>query len=112
MMTPGDPITVASSRFWALFHVNLTRWIFPARMVADQIGVSTNIIEYWPVSYTHLDVYKRQPGERATRSFTAARSTRVDLLFTMSDSLRAVVQKDDSALIRFFTNECCSRRLL
>jgi hypothetical protein len=35
----------------------------------------------------------KMPGERATRSFTAARSTRVDLLFTMSDSLRALRQK-------------------
>jgi len=30
------------------------------------------------------------PGERTTRSFTAPRSARIDLLFTMSDSLRAI----------------------
>jgi hypothetical protein len=54
-VTRSDPITVASSRFWALFHFNLTRWIFPARMVADQIGVSTNIIEYWLIPWRRID---------------------------------------------------------
>lgn len=51
----SDRIEAASSRFWALFHFNLTRWIFPARMVADQIGVSTNIIEYWLVPWRRID---------------------------------------------------------
>jgi hypothetical protein len=54
-MAAGDRIAVASSRFWALFHFNLTRWIFPARMVADQIGVSTNIVEYWLVPWRRID---------------------------------------------------------
>jgi hypothetical protein len=51
----SDPIAVASSRLWAAFHFNLTRWIFPARMVADQVGVSTNIIEYWLVPWRRID---------------------------------------------------------
>jgi hypothetical protein len=54
-MAAADRIAVASSRFWAAFHFNLTRWIFPARMVADQIGVSTNIVEYWLVPWRRID---------------------------------------------------------
>ena len=50
-----DRIEVSSSRFWALFHFNLTRWIFPARMIADHIGVSTNIIEYWLIPWRRID---------------------------------------------------------
>ena len=61
-------------------------------------------------------VHRRQlalpemPGERTTRSFTAARSARIDLLFTMSDNLRAIGARPskttaESALIDFLTNE-------
>jgi hypothetical protein len=50
-----DRIAIASSRFWAAFHFNLTRWIFPARMAADAIGVSTNIIEYWLIPWRRID---------------------------------------------------------
>jgi hypothetical protein len=53
--TADDRIAVASSRFWALLHFNLTRWIFPARMVADEIGVSTNIVEYWLIPWRRID---------------------------------------------------------
>ena len=51
----GDPIEARSSRLWAIFHFNLTRWIFPARMIADAMGVSTNIIEYWLVPWRRID---------------------------------------------------------
>jgi hypothetical protein len=54
-MADGDPITVRSSRLWAAFHFNLTRLIFPAGMVADQIGVSTNIIEFWLIPWRRID---------------------------------------------------------
>jgi hypothetical protein len=50
-----DSIAVRSSRLWALFHFNLTRWIFPERMVADHIGVSTNIVEYWLIPWRRVD---------------------------------------------------------
>ena len=54
-MADDDRIAVRSSRFWAVFHFNLTRFIFPARMVADHIGVSTNIIEYWLIPWRRVD---------------------------------------------------------
>jgi hypothetical protein len=39
-----DPIEVRSSRVWGLVHFNVTRILFPARLTADHIGVSTNIV--------------------------------------------------------------------
>jgi hypothetical protein len=54
-MADTDRVTVRSSRLWAVFHFNLTRFIFPARMIADQIGVSTNIIEYWLIPWRRID---------------------------------------------------------
>jgi hypothetical protein len=54
-MSNGDRLEVRSSWFWAVFHFNLTRWIFPARFVADQIGVSTNIVEYWLIPWRRID---------------------------------------------------------
>jgi hypothetical protein len=46
-MDTDDRIEVRSSRLWALFHVSVTRILFPARMVADHIGASTNIVAFW-----------------------------------------------------------------
>jgi hypothetical protein len=54
-MAAGDPIAVASSRFWALFHFNVTRFIFPARMMADQVGISTKIIDFWLTPWRRVD---------------------------------------------------------
>lgn len=51
----ADPIAVRSSRFWALFHLNFTRILFPARMVADHIGVSTNIVAFWLTPWRRTD---------------------------------------------------------
>lgn len=50
-----DRIAVASSRLWAFFRFSLTRFIFPARMVADQIGVSTNIVDFWLTPWRRVD---------------------------------------------------------
>mgnify|MGYP001321891543 CR=1 FL=1 len=54
-MAPDDRIEVASSRLWAFFHFSLTRFIFPARMVADHIGVSTNIVDFWLTPWRRVD---------------------------------------------------------
>ena len=55
-MAPADDvIEVQSSRLWATFHFNLTRWLFPARMIADHIGVSTNIIGFWLTPWKRVD---------------------------------------------------------
>ena len=43
----NERLEVRSSRLWALFHFNLTRLIFPARMIADRLGISTNTIDAW-----------------------------------------------------------------
>jgi hypothetical protein len=53
--TGSGIIAVSSSRWWALFHVSFTRWIFPARMIADHVGVSTNIILFWLTPWRRTD---------------------------------------------------------
>ena len=53
--TMGDHIGVRSSRIWALVHFNLTLWIFPARMVADHIGVSKNEVMFWLTPWRRTD---------------------------------------------------------
>ncbi len=50
-----DTIAVRSSRLWAVLHFNLTRIIFPAWLVADHIGVSTNIVRRWFVPWERTD---------------------------------------------------------
>jgi hypothetical protein len=50
-----ERLEVQSSRFWALFHASLTRWIFPARMIADHVGVSTNIVLFWLTPWRRTD---------------------------------------------------------
>jgi hypothetical protein len=50
-----DRIQVRSSRVWALFHFNLTQIIFPAYLIADHIGVSTNIIRRWFTPWERTD---------------------------------------------------------
>jgi len=54
-MAIEDRIVARSSRWWAVFHFSLTRWIFPASLVADPIGVSTNIIRRWYVPWERTD---------------------------------------------------------
>jgi len=51
----NDRIEVHSSRLWALFHCNLTRLIFPARMIADHVGISTNITRRWYLPWERTD---------------------------------------------------------
>src|ERR1700689_1921285 len=54
-MAADDRIEVRSSRLWAVFHCNLTRWLFPARLVAAHIGISTNIIDFWLTPWRRVD---------------------------------------------------------
>jgi hypothetical protein len=51
----GERLEVRSSRLWALFHFNLTRLIFPARMAADRVGISTNIVRFWLTPWRRTD---------------------------------------------------------
>jgi len=48
-------IAVRSSRLWALFHLNCTRMLFPARMSAGQIGVSTTNVYFWLTPWRRID---------------------------------------------------------
>ena len=50
-----DLIVVHSTRFWAVCHLSLTRLFFPARMIADHIGVSTNIVMFWLTPWRRTD---------------------------------------------------------
>ena len=50
-----DRLEVRSSRLWAALHLNFTRWLFPARMLADQVGISTNIVHYWLTPWRRTD---------------------------------------------------------
>jgi hypothetical protein len=51
----AERLEVHSSRLWALFHFSLTRLIFPARMIADHVGISTNIVEFWLTPWRRTD---------------------------------------------------------
>ncbi len=50
-----DLIEVRSTRFWAVCHFSLTRLLFPARMIADHVGVSTNIVLFWLTPWRRTD---------------------------------------------------------
>ena len=50
-----DLIQVRSSRLWALVHFSFTRWLFPARMVADHVGVSASVIRFWLTPWQRTD---------------------------------------------------------
>jgi hypothetical protein len=51
----SDRIQVRSSRLWAILHANFTRLIFPAHMIADQLGISTGNVEYWLTPWRRTD---------------------------------------------------------
>jgi hypothetical protein len=51
----NDHLEVRSSRLWALLHFSFTRLLFPARMVADHVGVSTNIVLFWLTPWRRTD---------------------------------------------------------
>jgi hypothetical protein len=51
----NTPIAVRSSRLWALFHMSLTRMLFPAAMSADAIGVSTTNVGFWLTPWRRVD---------------------------------------------------------
>ena len=54
-LTVDDRIQVHSSRMWALLTFRFTRLVFPARMIADHIGISTNIVEFWLTPWRRTD---------------------------------------------------------
>ena len=50
-----ERLEVHSTRFWALCHFSLTRFLFPARLIADRIGISTNIVLFWLTPWRRTD---------------------------------------------------------
>jgi len=50
-----DRIDVHSSRLWALLTFKFTRLLFPARMTADRVGISTSIVEFWLTPWRRTD---------------------------------------------------------
>ena len=54
-MNGTDRITVRSSRLWALFHFNLTHWIFPPEIIADHVGISTKEVRFWLTPWARTD---------------------------------------------------------
>ena len=50
-----ERLEVRSSRLWALFHFNLTRLLFPLRMAADRLGVSTSDVKFWLTPWRRTD---------------------------------------------------------
>ena len=53
--TTPTRIAVRSSRLWAMFHFNCTRLLFPMRMSADVIGVSTSNVDFWLTPWRRVD---------------------------------------------------------
>ncbi len=51
----ADRIEVRSSRWWAFWGGKFTRLLFPARMVADHVGISTNIVSFWLTPWIRTD---------------------------------------------------------
>jgi hypothetical protein len=54
-MATEETIEVRSSRWWALFHFQFTRLVFPARLIADQLGISTHRIDKWYKPWARSD---------------------------------------------------------
>ena len=51
----NDRIEVHSSRLWALVTLKFTRLLFPARLIADHVGISTSIVEFWLTPWRRTD---------------------------------------------------------
>ena len=54
-MADPDILEVRSSRLWALIHFNFTRFLFPLRMAADQLGVTTSDVKFWLTPWQRTD---------------------------------------------------------
>jgi hypothetical protein len=51
----SDILEVRSSRLWAIFHFNFTRFLFPLRMAADRLGVTTSDVKFWLTPWQRTD---------------------------------------------------------
>jgi hypothetical protein len=55
VLNAGDHIQAHSSRLWAIVTLKMTRLIFPARMIADTLGISTANVTYWYMPWVRQD---------------------------------------------------------
>jgi len=51
----SERIEARSSRLWALLTLKFTRLLFPARMVADRLGISTVTVGFWLTPWMRQD---------------------------------------------------------
>lgn len=51
----ADRVEVRSSRLWAFLTGRFTRLLFPARLVADHVGISTTLVEFWLTPWRRTD---------------------------------------------------------
>jgi hypothetical protein len=51
----GERAIARSSRLWAIVTLNITRLFFPARMLADSLGISTVIVNFWLTPWIRQD---------------------------------------------------------
>ena len=51
----NETLQVRSSRLWALLRFSLTRVIFPTRMIADHVGISTKEVGFWLTPWVRTD---------------------------------------------------------
>jgi hypothetical protein len=51
----GEHIEARSSRLWALVTLKFTRLLFPARVIADRLGVSTVTVGFWLTPWIRQD---------------------------------------------------------
>lgn len=48
LIEPGEAhYEIQTSRFWALFHMQVTRFFFPQRIAADKHGISSRSTTFW-----------------------------------------------------------------
>lgn len=51
----NERIEARSSRLWALLTLKFTRLLFPSRMIADRLGVSTVTVGFWLTPWMRQD---------------------------------------------------------
>ena len=50
-----DRIEVRSSRWAAFWAGKLTRLLFPVRLIADHVGISTSVVSFWLTPWIRTD---------------------------------------------------------
>jgi hypothetical protein len=51
----SERVEARSSRLWALVTLKFTRLLFPARMIADRLGISTVTVGFWLTPWMRQD---------------------------------------------------------